>query len=173
MFGFTNATLRVKMAWLLLSVSSSAYAGLELSHVLEIPGKHRLDASQFLAVHHNFYLGYAVVGAASAFMTIFASAYLVYEIQETTARVAAGVPALCFIGALILFASVLQPANTQISSWSPDALPPAWQDVRNRWEAAHAACFVLTVVGYLSALFIPALRARDESRRGRVVTRSA
>ena len=40
-------------------------AGLSLSHVLEIPGKHGLTALESVHVHHTFYGGYAIFASAA------------------------------------------------------------------------------------------------------------
>src|SRR5262245_50813421 len=54
--------------------------------------------------------------------------------------------------ALIITLSVNVPIDDAIAAWTVDTLPSDWTDIRNRWEAYHAARTFISLAGFGSAL---------------------
>jgi hypothetical protein len=118
--------------------------------VLEIPGKHRLSANEFLHVHHTFYLGYAVFGAIAWVYGVVVglmAGYILRKINRRAARLSF-LGALGFVFSLVIFFIFLKQYNGLIAGWASD--PPAiWTSVRNRWEMSHCIVCVRLVFFYL------------------------
>ncbi|MBA3279921.1 MAG: DUF1772 domain-containing protein, partial [Geodermatophilaceae bacterium] len=54
----------------------------------------------------------------------------------------------CLLVGMLVTVIVHFPINAAIMTWSPAAPPPNWEQFRDRWQAAHAARSVLTVVAF-------------------------
>lgn len=151
----------IKGAVFLAVILSGLSAGLSLSHVLEIPGKHRLTAVEFLKVHHTFYGGYAIFGSIAWVYCCIAGiavGLLLFKSSKPLAgnALAAGI---AFGICLLIFAIFLSRYNKMIASWTVDA-PVDWWKVRNHWELSHAIVFVISTVAFICFLrawgkFIP------------------
>lgn len=105
---------------LIAIIVSGLSAGLSLSHVLEIPGKHRLTQLEFVHVQHYFYGGYAIFGAiAWVFCSVagLIAGLVFYKINKLLA-VYSFIASGGFIICLIIFAFFLNKYNQMIASWS-------------------------------------------------------
>lgn len=136
---------------LIAIIVSGLSAGLSLSHVLEIPGKHRLTQMEFVHVQHNFYGGYAIFGAiAWVFCSVagLIAGFAFYKINKSLAVyyfIASG----GFIICLIIFAFFLNKYNQMIASWST-IIPADWETIRNHWELCHTVVFVISAVSFIA-----------------------
>ena len=126
--------------------ATGAVCGLGLAHVLEIPGKHRLDSNSFLAVHHHLYGGYAIVGGLGEAGGLIALSALYVRLRRRNRAAARrlGIAAVIVGGTLVAYAVGLRPLNTEIASWDPATIPSDWTTIRDRWELWHTITFVLS-----------------------------
>lgn len=129
---------------------SGLSAGLALSHVLEIAGKHSLNGSQFLRVQHTFYGGYAIFGEIVWILVPLISLIIGFQIFRRSRKTAiyCFIAAACFILSLGIFGIFLAHYNGLIASWNPSNLPANWRRARDHWETAHAIIFVLLALAF-------------------------
>jgi hypothetical protein len=125
-------------------------AGLSLSHVLEIPGKHSLTGLEFVHVHHTFYGGYAIFGAiawifGSVTGLIIGSKFYKINKQAAVYSFIASAALMICIGIFVLF---LNHYNQLIAKWE-NILPADWESIRNRWELSHAIVFVFSTISFI------------------------
>ena len=160
------------------AAGAAVTAALGLAHLLEIPGKHKLDVGQFLAVHHNFYGGYAVAGGLGetiGFVGLLTAGFWTRALRPHVSR-------LLFCGAgalglaLGLFFLGLAPLNEKIAGWTPETIAPDWRSIRDRWEifhiinlglaaSAHTLCIRVLQAGCSAASSAPvATEARSLNR---------
>ena len=142
-------------------ITSGLSAGLSLSHVLEIPGKHTLMAPEFVHVHHTFYFGYAIFGAVAWIYGLVAGVVgglALYRVNERAAidcfAAAAG-----FAVSLAIFFIFLERYNEMIADWGSD-VPVGWELIRNRWEVSHTIIFLCGVFSFIS--FSKAVQRRSK-----------
>lgn len=64
------------------------------------------------------------------------------------------------LASLVITLGVLGPLNAQIALWSADAVPPGWEQVRDRWQAANVIREVVVVAGFV-LLLMAGLRPRQ------------
>ena len=155
---------RTQQAVTCATAGAAVTAALGLAHVLEIPGKHKLDAGQFLAVHHNFYGGYAVVGGLGetiGFVGLLSAGLWTRPSHPRESRLSLwGAGALGF--ALGLFFLGLAPLNGKIAGWTPQTIAPDWRSVRDRWEFFHVMNLGLALSAF--GLCMRVLRAGGSPR---------
>jgi hypothetical protein len=126
-------------ALILLLIALAGPAG----HVLEAPGKWRLDPALWLAVQQTLYAGYQVAGILGFLGAPLACAWLAWTTPDRGESRAAWIATGLVLAALILWALVVAPVNALIAAATPATLPAAWTAWRARWEAGHAAEFLL------------------------------
>ncbi len=136
--------------------------GMAFGHVLEMPTKRTLDASDYATVQ-SIYRTYGSVGAAveaGSVLTAAGLAALVHERRPALPLTLVG--AGCLAAALGVWFSFVAPMNAAMrASWSPASMLADWQRVRDQWEYAHAVRFVLQFVG-LGALLLSVLAETPE-----------
>ena len=127
--------------------------GLTLTHDLEIPAKQMLSGASWLTMQHTFYGGFAIVGGlAEVIGLLSAGSLLPFLRTRRIAFVLTLVATICFAGMLALFAFGNNPLNQQIAAWTPQTLPPNWQEVRDAWDNFHAASSVLAALSLITLL---------------------
>ena len=132
------------------TILSGLSAGLSLSHVLEIPGKHSLTALEFVHVHHTFYGGYAIFGAITwifCSITGLIGGFKFYKINRKVS-VYSFIASAAFIICIAIFIFFLNHYNHLIAGWNT-VLPQGWQTIRNRWELSHAIVFVSSIFSFI------------------------
>jgi hypothetical protein len=72
--------------------------------------------------------------------------------------------AVAEVAALIVFLSVVLPVNSQFPVYGSGAVPAGWATLRDRWEAGHAAGFVLFAVAFLLLTMAAVRTGRTDSR---------
>ncbi len=131
--------------------------GMTFCHVMEIPGKLRLDGAEWLAVQHNLYVAFGVVGAAIEVLAIALTWVLVVMVRgrRPAARWTLAA-AVCVTAGLGVWFALVAPMNAALSGWTPETLPADWTSYRNQWETGHAIHAALFGLGF-SALVIALL----------------
>jgi hypothetical protein len=125
--------------------------GLTFAHVLEIAGKLRLGARDWLTVQQNLYGAFGTIGAACEILAI---AFTWLTVRQRPA----GTPearytwaaAIAASAGLVAWAMIVAPMNTVLSAWTPASIPPDWTRVRNRWELGHATQAVLYLTAFVA-----------------------
>jgi hypothetical protein len=142
-----------RFATLLLSALSLT---MESAHVLELPQKLQYDAGMYAAVNTTLYRGFAIVGGVyqvGSIILAFVLAALVRKRRPSFGWTLAG--ALLLATAFIVWLTVVQPVNAQVSDAirdAPASVPALWMRLQLRWEGGHAAGFVLQLVGFACLL---------------------
>jgi uncharacterized membrane protein len=63
-------------------------------------------------------------------------------------RALAAAAVLCAVAAMAVTVILHFPINAEILTWSPTAPPTDWQQIRDRWSAAHTGRTLLALVGF-------------------------
>jgi len=137
--------------------------GLLFAHVLEWPGKLRLDGPTWLAVQQNLYIGFGTVGAVIELLAIASSWLLALLLRSRPGGRAALFAALATSAGLAVWATFTAPANATLSGWTAATLPTDWASLRTRWEVSHAVHAASFAAAFL-ALVLSNLPAREPSR---------
>jgi hypothetical protein len=140
--------------------------GMTFCHVMEIPGKLRLDGAVWLVVQQNLYVAFGAVGAAIELLSILLTWVVAVQVRQRGPAfpwtVAAG---LCVTAGLAVWFAVVAPVNSALSGWTPETLPVDWTGFRDQWEIGHAVHAALFGFGF-SALVI-ALLAETPGNAGK------
>ncbi len=140
--------------------------GMTFAHVMEIPGKLRLDGATWLAVQHNLYVAFGVVGAAIEVLAILVTWLLLLMVRGR--RPAARWTLLAAISVTAGLADwflLVAPMNAALGVWTPETLPADWTRYRDQWELGHAIHAALFGLGF-SALAIALLAETPGGRAG-------
>jgi hypothetical protein len=142
--------------------------GLVFAHVMEIPGKLRLDGPTWLTVQQNLYVGFGVIGSIIEIAAIVLAWILAFAVRRRRPAFywTVGAAVAVTVGLAVWFALV-SPMNTVLSAWTPETLPADWTAVRDQWELGHAIHCGLFLLGF-GALVI-ALLAETPERSDRLV----
>lgn len=149
-------------------VGTGVTLGALAAHVLELPNKLALDGSLWLAVQQQLYRGWGPFTAPfeiGAIAACWALALLLRRRREVLVPTLIAVVALS--AALIVFFAVTRPVNVALAGWTAATLPPDWPDYRLRWEAGHAANFVLVLAAFAAQLRAWFAAVRHEAWRQR------
>lgn len=140
--------------------------GMAFGHVMEVPGKLRLDGAAWLTVQHNLYVAFGVLGAAIEVLAIVLSWAVFFLVRRRRpARSWTLAAVVCVTAALAVWFAVVAPVNAVLSGWTPETLPADWTGYRDRWEAGHALHAALFGLGF-SALVVALLaETPDETVR--------
>lgn len=130
-----------------------------VAHVLEMPSKLALSGPLWLAVQQNLYRGWgAVFGPVEILALLTSISLLAASRRARLERRAYFLASLCYASMILVFFIFNDPVNRALSGWTAATLPPAWPDLRLRWETGHALAALLS----LTAL-VALLRARAHS----------
>jgi hypothetical protein len=131
-------------------------AGLTFAHLLEMPGKRRLDGPAYLQTQ-QIYRTFGPLGGLLEPGAIAAAATLTYaERRHGSAFLTALAGTGLLASALAAWLALVAPMNTRFGRWTQEGIPGDWQRSRDQWEFTHAARAVLQVAG-LGALTYAAL----------------
>jgi hypothetical protein len=127
---------------------------------LALPNKIHLPQEPYFVVQQT-YRGWEFVGIV-LIAAIVADVYLSWLLrgQPRPFWLSLG-GGLCMIATLAVFFAWTLPANLATDNWL--STPPNWQDIRARWEYAHAAGAALTLAG-LCLIVAAALVAAPAAR---------
>jgi hypothetical protein len=111
--------------------------GMTFCHVMEIPGKLRLDGAAWLTVQQTLYVAFGVVGAAIELLSILLTWVMAVQVRQHRLAFAWTVAAgLCVTAGLVVWFAVVAPVNAALSGWTPETMPADWTRFRDRWESA-------------------------------------
>lgn len=122
--------------------------GLTFAHVMEIAGKLRLSADEWLVVQHNLYIAFGFpIGAAIELASIVACWWLAAVVRRR--RPAFGwtlAAALCTTLGLVIWFWLVAPMNAIIMP--AQTPPPDWTAIRDQWEIGQAIHCLLFGLGF-------------------------
>lgn len=131
--------------------------GMTFAHVMEIPGKLRLDGATWLTVQHNLYIAFGVIGAAIEVLGIALTWTLVLMVRRRRPAVWWTLAAaICVSAGLVDWFLLVAPMNAALNAWTPETLPAGWTRYRDQWETGHAIHAAFFALGF-SALVIALL----------------
>jgi hypothetical protein len=140
--------------------------GASFCHVLELPAKLQWSGQLYVAVQNEppgLYIMFGTVGAVIEIAAILAAASLAYLVRRRQPAFRLSlVGAALLVVALISWAALIAPANSVMSLWTPETVPPDWTQWRDRWEFTHAADFVLKLAGFGALLASVLVETPDE-----------
>jgi hypothetical protein len=142
--------------------------GLAFAHVMEVPGKLRLDGPTWLIVQQNLYIGFGPAAAVMEPLGILFTWILVFMLRgHRSAFRLVLLAAVSTTTGLVVWALVVSPMNALLDGWTPATLPPDWTACRDQWElghAIHAALFGATFCALLGTML--AKRTADREGEG-------
>jgi hypothetical protein len=130
-----------------LGITLTALAlGAGLAHLFALPNKMQLSSEEYLVVQ-QIYRNWAYLGIfpLTAFGVTLALAILSRD--DRKAFWFTLLAALCIGTAIVVSFLFNYPANAQTQNWT--TLPSNWQDLRARWELAHAASALLNLIALI------------------------
>ena len=124
--------------------------GLAFCHVMEMPGKLRFNATEWLTVQQNLYIAFgAPIGAAIEVASLLTTRLLVLLVwKRRPASYWTLAAAICVSVGLGEWFVVVAPMNAVLGAWTPGAIPSNWTHVRDRWELGHAIHAALFGLGF-------------------------
>jgi hypothetical protein len=131
----------------LLGITLTALAlGAGLAHLFALPNKMQLSSEEYLVVQ-QIYRNWAYLGVfpLTAFGVTLALAILSRDDRKAFWFML--LAALCIGTAIVVSFLFNDPANAQTQDWT--TLPSNWQDLRARWEFAHAASALLNLIALI------------------------
>ena len=168
--GSPPITLRITRFFSLLLVALTL--GMTFCHVMEIPGKLRLDGSTWLTVQQNLYVAFGTIGAVIEVLAILLTWVVAAQVRHRQPAfrwtVAAGV---CVSAGLAVWFALVAPVNDALGGWTPASLPPDWSSYRDGWEIGHAIHAALFAAGFISLLIALLAETSDVPSRARIRAR--
>ena len=139
----TNSPM-IDFVWIAAVMSSATAGGVALSHVLEVPGKHRLAGNLVAEIQQGLYPGFRYAGMVLEPVALLTSLLLTVLLWNAGAAFWLSLAAAIGLIAMgAIFPTVTEPMNRRIAEWDPAALPGNWQRTLRRWELSHGARAVL------------------------------
>lgn len=122
-------------------------AGIYVNQVIGWPGVERFPGPAYVRYHQELDREFArampIVGNAALLSGIAAVGLR----QGPRSRALSAVALGCGIAEVALTVTKNVPLNTAVQSWSPEAPPEDWAEVRDRWMRGHRARTVLSLIG--------------------------
>ena len=124
--------------------------GLTWCHVMEIPGKLRLNGPEWLSVQHNLYVAFGgPVGAPIEVAAILLTWVVLWRVRSRRAAAAwTLMAAICATLGLIVWFLLVSPMNGIIADLTPSTLSADWTTVRDQWEIGHAVHALMFGFGF-------------------------
>jgi hypothetical protein len=141
--------------------------GLAFCHVMEVPGKLRLNGTDWLAVRRHFYVALgAPIGASIEVLSILSAWALALAVRRRRPTffywTIIGAP--CVTGGLAAWFALVAPMNAVLGARIPEALPAGWAAVRDHWERGHAVYAALLGLGFGTLVIASLFETPNEPR---------
>ncbi|MBW4622019.1 MAG: DUF1772 domain-containing protein [Cyanosarcina radialis HA8281-LM2] len=138
-------------------ILAALFMGLEFCHALELPPKIQYDGRLYVTLQNTLYqyFGFPGPGAlvtVGAVISALVLSFLTRKRRPSFYWTLSGTICLA-IAFPVVFFSFIEPVNIIIRQATPTSIPSDWMRLRYQWEYAHAANFVLTLVGFSALLF--------------------
>jgi hypothetical protein len=151
--------MRLEVLRFLALLTVTLVFAMAFAHVMELPGKLRLDGPAWLLVQHNLYVAFGPAGAVLEPLAIML-AWLLAGLSRKSGRPygLSLLAALCVTLGLLEWTVVVRPLNMLLNGWTAATLPSDWTACRNRWElghAIHAGLFAIAFCALLGSAWMP------------------
>jgi hypothetical protein len=142
--------------------------GFTSAHVLEIVGKLRLEARDWLTVQQNLYVAFGPIGGGCEVLAIMFT-WLTVSQRPRGSKGArhSWIAAIAASVGLATWAVIVAPMNTVLRSWTPESRPSDWTRVRDRWEIGHATQTMLYAIAFVALALAQSRVSHDDERRAR------
>lgn len=136
-------------AWRFITLILAALSmGMAWAHVLELGPKMALAADEYILVQ-RIYQAFGSLGALIEPGAILAAAILVVLVRGRRPAFALSLVGAALLAlAFVVWIAFVQPANAELATWEATGAPGDWIRIRDQWEYAHAARFVLQLGGF-------------------------
>lgn len=130
------------------------FMGLEFAHTLELPAKMQYDGALYVTIQNSLYQYFGAPGPG-AWVTVgavgcaIALTVLVRKRRLVFWWTLAGTICLAISFPLIYFLQI-EPVNVALEQANPKSVPTNWEQLRTRWEYAHATNFVFSLTGFIA-----------------------
>ena len=111
-----------------------------------------LSATEYVAMHRMRDGTFRRVMPVFGLTTLLAAVSCAAVASATTARTLLVVSASLLLIDILFTIGKQVPLNRRIQTWRPDAIPPDWREVRDRWKWQHNARAVLGVGAFVCAV---------------------
>jgi uncharacterized membrane protein len=156
----------VRLTQFISLVLTGLLAGLFVGRWLGAPASQQYDGPVFTEVQQRIDATVGNTAPVLIMATIAALVVLLVVLRDLRSPrfLLAGGALVCVIALTVSTQLVNVPLNEEINTWSPQAPPPDWSQVRERWETFHTlrTVFAVLALGLLAAsLTLTAPRARQ------------
>jgi len=152
-----NASEPVSHAlWFAGLVLVTVIFGLAFAHVMELPGKLRLDGPTWLTIQQNLYIGFGPLAAVVEPLGVVLTWLLAWRLRRRRGFATAVAAALCVSLGLIEWALIVAPMNTRLNGWTTTTLPADWTACRDQWEFGHLLHAILFGAAFCLLASMPA-----------------
>jgi hypothetical protein len=143
-------------AWLTALVAALSF-GPSFAHVLEALPRLTVWSPELwreATVFNAQFRYFLIAGAPLDMLAIAGPAALAFLLRQNgTAALVAGLGAGFFALALLLWFTLVYPANQILATWTPGPIPADFDAVRLRWETGHMAVAAAKLIGLAFILF--------------------
>ncbi len=126
---------------------TAVISGIYVRDVISYPGVRRLDGPHYARYHQELDREFARVMPLVGRASLVASVATVAVPQEPRRRALAALALGCNVAAVAVTVTHEVPLNRQVQSWSAEAPPDDWTDLRDRWFAGHRLRTALGLAG--------------------------
>ncbi|MDQ2653795.1 MAG: DUF1772 domain-containing protein [Chloroflexota bacterium] len=140
-------------AWRFVTLTLAALSmGMAWAHALELGPKMALAESDYILVQ-GIYQEFGRLGAVIEPAAILAAAILTFLARgrQPAFRFSLAGAALLAL-AFVVWIAFVMPANAELAVWDATGAPADWQRIRDQWEYAHLARFLLQLAGFCALL---------------------
>lgn len=144
--------MRVR-AWRFITLLLAALSmGMAWAHALELGPKMALSETDYIVVQ-GIYQEFGRLGAVIEPAAILATAILTLLVRGRRLAFRFSLTGLALLAlAFGVWIAFVMPANAELAAWAATAAPADWQRIRNQWEYAHLARFILQLGGFCALL---------------------
>jgi hypothetical protein len=135
--------------------------GAAFAHVMELPGKMRLAAPDYLKVQ-GIYRAFGPIGRFLEPGSVLAAALMTLGARRRPAFPLSLVGTTLLGTALGAWLAFVSPMNARMENWLTTSIPQDWTATRDQWEYAHATRFALQAAGF-AALLLAALSEAEHT----------
>lgn len=140
-------------AWRFVTLTLAALSmGMAWAHALELGPKMALPAPDYILVQ-GIYQEFGRLGAVIEPAAILAAAILTFLARRRQPAFRYSLAGAVFLAAaFVVWIAFVMPANAELAVWDATSAPADWQRIRDQWEYAHLARFLLQLAGFCALL---------------------
>jgi hypothetical protein len=140
-------------AWRFITLLLAALSmGMAWAHALELGPKMALPETDYILVQ-GIYQEFGRLGAVIEPAAILAAVILTLLVRGRRRAFPFSLAGAVLLAlAFVVWIAFVMPANAELAVWDATGAPADWQRIRNQWEYAHLARFVLQLAGFCALL---------------------